>query len=277
MTTPKAYDSPSFRTDHDASELEQLIAQVGRALRQAQPDADGGEGVQGETDTAYLLLSSAVDMALCVRCGLVDQLLAMELPQLVPITPMDDGVHANKIMLASLNAVCTHAAIEGGLSIRTALAISRELVKRIEACTTEEELSQMLGSGSIPMTYCTFVRDMLLPEISDRTIAEAASFIVANYHRKVAVSEVARHVSLSAEYLSAKFRRETGMTITEFVTRLRVREAQILLRYSDLPIVDIAMRLAFSSQSYFQTVFKRETGMTPQEYRLSPVEGTGGS
>ena len=57
------------------------------------------------------------------------------------------------------------------------------------------------------------------------------------------------------------------MNIGAFITQSKLREAQSLLKYSDMTIAEISNYLCFSSQSYFQNVFKNECGITPAKYR----------
>nr|MCR4871327.1 AraC family transcriptional regulator [Atopobiaceae bacterium] len=86
------------------------------------------------------------------------------------------------------------------------------------------------------------------------------------------LSELAANVGLSPEYLSVKFKRETGMTTSRYISKMHVDEAKALLRFTNLSIGEIAAQLAYSSQSHFQSAFKRETGTTPQQYRMSVTE-----
>ena len=95
---------------------------------------------------------------------------------------------------------------------------------------------------------------------------------VANYVRRhlsepVSVEKMAGEFFLSRPHLSAKFKRETGMTLTDFILNEKTEEAKRLLRYSDKSQAAISVYLGFSSQGYFAKVFKKYAGCTPNEYR----------
>ena len=79
--------------------------------------------------------------------------------------------------------------------------------------------------------------------------------------------EMARALYMSRPYLSAKFKEETGETLTDFILKEKTEEAKRLLRYSDKSSTAIAAYLAFSSLSHFSRVFKKHAGLTPGEYR----------
>ena len=60
----------------------------------------------------------------------------------------------------------------------------------------------------------------------------------------------------------------TGLSANAFIVDYKVKKAFNLLQHTDLPIIDIAMMLGFTSQRYFSTVFKQHTGTTPTQVRF---------
>ena len=71
---------------------------------------------------------------------------------------------------------------------------------------------------------------------------------------------------MSRPYLSAKFKKEAGKTLTDFIWKEKTEEAKRLLRYSDKSLSSIGAYLGFSSPAHFSRVFKKYTGKTPSEY-----------
>ena len=78
---------------------------------------------------------------------------------------------------------------------------------------------------------------------------------------------MAKELFMSRPYLSAKFKEETGETLTDFNLKEKTEEAKRLLRYSDKSFTAIGSYLGFSSPGHFSQVFKKYTGRTPTEYR----------
>jgi len=80
-------------------------------------------------------------------------------------------------------------------------------------------------------------------------------------------TQIAELVHLSADYLSHLFKKETGLSLSEYILRERLEMAKNLLEYTNLPIGSIADKVGYSYVSYFDRVFKKSVGTTPAEYR----------
>lgn len=87
--------------------------------------------------------------------------------------------------------------------------------------------------------------------------------------KAVTLAAVARRFGLSPYYLSRAFRRETGFTFTEYVSAVRLKEAQRLLRETDARVVDIAALVGYRNLSHFGRAFRRFAGCSPLQYRKS--------
>ncbi|MBE5858845.1 MAG: helix-turn-helix transcriptional regulator [Butyrivibrio sp.] len=100
--------------------------------------------------------------------------------------------------------------------------------------------------------------------------------IIEKMPEKVSLEDLAGELHISAKYLSALFNKETGKSITDFMTGIRIDEAKRLLAGTDLSYLEISTLLNFCSQSYFNNQFKKFEGVTPKEYRekLSAKEQT---
>ena len=102
---------------------------------------------------------------------------------------------------------------------------------------------------------------------TDRQILQAARFICQYYAEPLTSADVARAVGFSPNYLSRKFRGETGIGLHEYMVFVRLQHAaQELLSTAD-SITTIALRCGFSDSNYFKDSFKKKYGMTPRSYR----------
>jgi two-component system response regulator YesN len=72
---------------------------------------------------------------------------------------------------------------------------------------------------------------------------------------------------LNANYLSQLFKKSTGETFIDFVTRERMEKAKELLQDPHMKIFEIANRVGFKDSNYFSIAFKNKLGFTPSEYR----------
>ncbi|MFB9275744.1 response regulator [Cohnella cellulosilytica] len=99
------------------------------------------------------------------------------------------------------------------------------------------------------------------------TIKKIKDIISKKYMENITVSRLSEEVYLSPNYISLIFKQETGETITEYVTKIRMEAAKELLRAQDLKVLEVAEMIGYDNAAYFSTVFKKYTGMHPQKYR----------
>ena len=81
------------------------------------------------------------------------------------------------------------------------------------------------------------------------------------------IEELAKELGISAAYLQRLFRQVHGMTIIDYLNRMRIERAKLLLLNTDDPVVEIAMEAGFNSRQHFTRVFTSLEGISPQEYR----------
>ena len=110
-------------------------------------------------------------------------------------------------------------------------------------------------------------RNKRLGSEARRVARRAMAFIHENYATNISRKEVAEHIGVSQEYLSTCFNRETGVTLSTYIERFRVRKAKMMLEVSDANITEIAVAVGICDSSYFGRVFRREVGVTPAAYR----------
>ena len=102
---------------------------------------------------------------------------------------------------------------------------------------------------------------------ASRLTLDVADYVRRHLSEPVSVDGMAEALYLSRPYLSARFRKETGQTLTDYILNEKTEEAKCLLRYSDKSAASIAAFLGFSSHGHFCRVFRKYAGMTPNEYR----------
>ena len=110
----------------------------------------------------------------------------------------------------------------------------------------------------------------ITPQIRNETFRKIAEAIDESFYKDITVQSVGSDFSISPNYLSQIFRRETGLTFTDYLTKRRLEYACRLLRTTFLPISEVASKSGFRDYYYFTRIFKKHTGQTPTEYRSSP-------
>lgn len=177
----------------------------------------------------------------------------------------NDSLRHFKNASVILNNVMYRAAIESGVSKVMCYRLGEINLQQIEACTSLETLNVV--AISFAKEYCDQVAKIKRRITQFDDINTVMQYIEENVHNRIKVSEIAKVVFLSPEYLSVKFHQTVGETIPSYINRVKIEKAKELLVLSDMPIGEISEYLAFSSQSYFQNIFKKYCGITPKEYR----------
>ena len=159
----------------------------------------------------------------------------------------------------------TRAAIAGGMSQETAFQLSDIAIQKVEACNSINETNLIVYRMVINLTER--VAAMKTPRSGNPIVDSAIRYIDEHICSKVSIDELAEFTHANRSYLSAKFKKETGLSIMEYINKRKIEEAERLLRFSDKPLIAIASYLSFSSQSHFQNTFKKVTGTTPTQYQ----------
>ncbi len=98
--------------------------------------------------------------------------------------------------------------------------------------------------------------------------ARVKAFVRGNLDDRLPVERLAAHVGLSPFHFARSFRAATGQSPHAFVTAERLAHACVLLRETDMPLVQVAMNVGFQTQGHFTVLFHRVMGRTPRAYRI---------
>jgi AraC-like DNA-binding protein len=110
-------------------------------------------------------------------------------------------------------------------------------------------------------------RNRKVSDEARRLVRQAMAYIHEHYADSISRADLAQHVALSEDYMTACFRKELGVTPIAYLNRYRVGRARDLLRETSKSITAIALEVGFSDSGYFSRVFRREVGLSPEAYR----------
>lgn len=133
-----------------------------------------------------------------------------------------------------------------------------------------EELTS-IGSGyeffsEIIKRYCSLVRENAYPNL--KPLAHlAVTYIKERLNQELSVKEVAKALTVNANYLSWFFKKEMKMSFTDFVNSQRIKQAKNLIRFTNMQIQQIAYLVGYNNTNYFVKNFYKFTSQTPTEYR----------
>ena len=113
-----------------------------------------------------------------------------------------------------------------------------------------------------------------LEEIQNRRIStgnhyvdQIQSIILSDYASDMALNSLAERVNLSVTYMCNLFKKETGISIGQYIKNVRMEKAKELLRNTNLRLNDIYPQVGYASLAYFCIAFKEAFGLTPTQFR----------
>lgn len=155
--------------------------------------------------------------------------------------------------------------IQAGLLDMVAYDIRDEFIKEFDNAVSLPDLYDLVHG--MAHSYAVKMKYIIREKKYSPRLVKMMTYIEEHLTEKIELAQVASHVNLSRTYASSIFREELGITMSEFIMNERMLEAKRMLIDTDLPVAEIAGRLAFCSQSYFTKNFTASEGMTPVEYR----------
>lgn len=108
----------------------------------------------------------------------------------------------------------------------------------------------------------------------EKTINSIKEYINQHMDEEISRQDVAKLFFLNEDYLSRLFKKEEGISLTQYITNKKIARAKELLELPDVSVTTVAEKIGISNFAYFSRVFKKETGMTPSEYRKMSQKST---
>lgn len=175
-------------------------------------------------------------------------------------------IRDKKNLLITLNTLLRKAAETGGVHPLHIDHLSRQLNIEIESLVTMEQLQRM--NAVMVRKYCLLVQNYSRNSYS-ALVKDCLNQIDFYYNTELSLASLAKTCSISQNYLSTTFKKETGMTVTDYINQTRLRQALLLLNTTSLPIGEIATRCGYFDANYFTRIFKKTLGQSPRQYRTA--------
>jgi len=182
-----------------------------------------------------------------------------------------DALRQQKNLLICTATLVTRAAIRGGLDTETAFALSDVYIQKAELLGNFVDLTRL--NAQMVMDFTNRVALLQGGDENPKQLLPARNYILSHISEPVTTAALARALGRNRTYLCTLFLEQTGMTVNQYVTAVKIDEARRLLEVTKKTAAEISEYLGFSSQSYFQNVFRKVCGMTPKAYRERRVSG----
>ncbi|MDZ5605748.1 AraC family transcriptional regulator [Bacillus pseudomycoides] len=160
--------------------------------------------------------------------------------------------------------LATRYAIDGNLPSEIAFSLSELYIQTIEQLDNMYSVNRLIEDA-----LCTFadrVKEYNAHKYS-KIIITCLDYISKNIYNEITLNDLADNVKVNPSYLSNLFKKEVGITLSEYIQSERIEEAKKLLTLTTYSLSEICAWLNFNDQSYFIKIFKKFTNMTPRQYR----------
>lgn len=162
-------------------------------------------------------------------------------------------------------AMITRFCIEGGMQSEEAYTLSDIYIQQLDTITDFEELTDL--HKEIVYDFTSRMQKIKRNIGISKTVLKTSEYIFNHLNEKLSLDDICEEVNLNKSYLCELFKKETGITIAQYSTKLKIEAAEKMLLYTDYPPATISNYFSFSSHSHFINTFKKHTGLTPNEYR----------
>ena len=181
-----------------------------------------------------------------------------------------DTLRNYKYLFVASTTLATRYAIRGGMESQDAYNMSDLFIQRMDLCKSVAEVCELQTEMIRAFTEQVAEIKSSSSRLSSQNlyIKKVEEYIYLHLHEKIIIDAIANDIGLSPNYLSTLFKKETGLTLQQYITKKKIEVASGMLLYSEYTPTDIGNILAFSSTSHFIKTFKSITGLTPRQYKM---------
>lgn len=176
-----------------------------------------------------------------------------------------------KISILELLIIFSRAAVQAGAKIEEMLGMRYGFVTELARIKDQE-------------TLCLWVVKVL-EKLTDgiyetrhsknfQRLRKALDFIQSNYNNALTVEQIAKEIYLSPSRLSHIIKDELGITLVDYISKVRIDKSKAFLKERELSLSQIALEVGYPDQSYFTKVFKKIEKCTPKAFRQNVSELT---
>jgi two-component system response regulator YesN len=174
-----------------------------------------------------------------------------------------------KISILELLIILSRAAVEAKAKIEEMLGMRYRFVTELARIRDQETLC----------LWVVKVLEKLMEGIYQtrhaknyQRLRKALDFVETHYDNSLTIEQIAKEVYLSSSRLSHIIKGELGITLGDYISKVRVERAKVLLKDREWPISQIALEVGYPDQSYFTKVFRKIERCTPKAFRQKMSE-----
>jgi len=190
------------------------------------------------------------------------EILNMILASIMLKDPADLAVLRARML--ELLSVLSRSAVEGGADANVLLGKNLEYINKAMQIDNQQDLCVWIDNALndfIELVYSTQDNKRV------SQIKPAIDYIRQHYNESFSLEDVAKAAHLSVSRLSHIFKEQTGLTIIDYLTNVRIEYAKELLISTNKNCTEICFESGYNDQSYFTRTFKEIVGVPPKQFR----------
>ncbi len=170
-----------------------------------------------------------------------------------------------------MGAACTFVILSGYADFEYArrgmrLGVKEYLLKPATISSVKELLLKLAGNGE--------ETDRPGEEEYSEMVKEMIAIMEKSYGMRLGLDTFADKFRLTPEYISNLFAKETKMTFSNYLKKVRIEKAKELILSTDMKIYEVACSVGYSDQKYFSKVFKEYTGVSAKQFAIDVQKNT---
>lgn len=198
-----------------------------------------------------------------------DFLADMKYNQIIVGKLSKDSLRQSKYIAVAFATLAYRIAMTGGIIESIAYKESDKFINRIDEMDNSKEIYDYILITIREITQA--VHNANYSAKYSNVIRECTNYIYNHVNEKITLTQLADMCNLTPSYLSSLFKKETGMTISDYIMKEKMKEACNLLLSGKYSCIEISTMLGFCSQSYFCKCFKAQFNITPLEFVENPL------
>lgn len=175
-----------------------------------------------------------------------------------------DSHLAHRSLLYAANTGFRIAARNAGVHPYYLDEISQRYAHRLTLSVSHQQLNNVYLE--MVEEYCRVCREFSQPKYSQHT-QQIINYILFHFQMDLSPETIAKAIGFSPNYISRKFKQETGISLMQYITEHRIRTARRLLIETQLTVREISSYVGIPDWNYFTKLFKKAEGVTPSKYR----------
>lgn len=169
------------------------------------------------------------------------------------------------VICVEMVSVCMEFIVETGLALREVLP--NNLVSIIDEIRSKQSIHEIEGWVTGIFAKTLEKASKIKNSKTSALIEGVKKYIRENYHRdEMNIDEIAKHLYVNYAHLCFIFKRDTGITINEYLTEFRMNKAKELIDAGNNLVLDVAGRVGYADANYFSKCFKKYFGLAPSKY-----------